>query len=120
MRKLFTATLLVTFLLSLGIQQQATAQKQQGIENPDIRIGVDGLACPFCAYGIEKKLKKIDVIEKLYTNIENGTIDLTLKEETTLSEKAIKKAISDAGFEVRSIEYVNEAVKPGTASQSTK
>ena len=23
-------------------------------------LGVDGLACPFCAYGIEKRLNKVD------------------------------------------------------------
>lgn len=115
MKRLLTTTFLATLLLMAGVAKHAKAQPE--IEKPDIRVGVDGLACPFCAYGIEKKLKKIDSIEKLYVNIENGTVDLKLKSEATLSEKSIKKAVSDAGFEVRSIEYVNEAVRPETETQ---
>ena len=29
------------------------------------RLTVDGLACPFCAYGIEKKLGAVNGVEKL-------------------------------------------------------
>jgi len=103
--------LLAVLLLMFGLNHQAVAQQQE-IKNPDIRVGVDGLACPFCAYGIEKKLKKIDAIDKLYVNLEDGTVDLALKSEMTLSEGKIKKAVKEAGFEVRSIEYVNKAAKP--------
>lgn len=28
------------------------------------RVGVNGLACPFCAYGIEKRLNTIDGVKK--------------------------------------------------------
>lgn len=103
--------LLAVLLLMFGLNNQAVAQQQE-IKNPDIRVGVDGLACPFCAYGIEKKLKKIESVDELYVNIKDGTVDLKLKKETMLSEEIIKKAVANAGFEVRSIEYLNKSARP--------
>ena len=102
--------LLAVLLLMFGLNQQAVAQQQE-IEKPDIRVGVDGMACPFCAYGIEKKLKNIDSIEKLYVNIKEGTVDLKLKKGATLSEERIREAVKKAGFDTRSIKYLNEAAK---------
>jgi len=111
------AIFLVALLITVGFSQPSLAQNRQ-IDNPDIQVGVNGLACPFCAYGIEKKLRKIEVIENLFVNIKNGTIDLKIKKGTTLSEENIRQVVDEAGFEVRSIEYVNEAVKPKTNSDA--
>ncbi|MGN2393298.1 heavy-metal-associated domain-containing protein, partial [Pelomicrobium sp. G1] len=32
---------------------------------PSYWLQVDGLACPFCAYGIEKKLRALDGVDKV-------------------------------------------------------
>ena len=84
-------------LLTLSITNQAYAQKK--IDNPDIVVEVDGLACPFCAYGLEKKLKKLDGVEAIYVDMDKG------KKDAALSEDKIRKAVSDAGFTVRDITY---------------
>jgi len=109
--------LLVALSISAGFIQFSVAQ-DQNIPKPDIIVGVDGLACPFCAYGIEKKLLKIDAVQKLFVDIENGTIELKLKEKAVLSEEDIRKAIKKAGFEVRDIRYVNKAAKPNTKTDA--
>ena len=41
------------------------------------RLRVDGLACPFCAYGVEKKLSSVKGVEKLTLDIDAPT-DLPL------------------------------------------
>ncbi len=46
---------------------------------PTYRLRVDGLACPFCAYGIEKKLKALDGVVRLETNIKDGTVLVIMK-----------------------------------------
>lgn len=97
-------------LFALSAPQQAFAQKK--IDNPDITVGVDGMVCPFCAYGVTKKLERIEEVEAVYVSIGNGTADLKLKDGLTLSETKIKKVIDEAGYEVRSIEYHNKAAKP--------
>ena len=37
-----------------------TEEASEDVKNPDVIVYVDGLACPFCAYGIEKKLNDLD------------------------------------------------------------
>lgn len=68
---------------------------------PSYRIEVDGLACPFCAYGIEKKLSAIVGVERLETRIEDGSVLITMQDGTSLDEAMAREAISAAGFSLR-------------------
>lgn len=70
------------------------------------RLHVDGLACPFCAYGIEKKLKAIDGVARLETNIKEGTVIVTMKDSVTLDEQTARKAVKEAGFTLKGFELV--------------
>ncbi len=64
-------------------------------------LGVDGLACPFCAYGIEKKLSAIDGVEKMEVDIRSGQVIVTMTEGASLSEGRARQAVNDAGFTLR-------------------
>lgn len=64
---------------------------------------VDGLACPYCAYGIEKKLKQIDGVEKIDVDLEKGLVTVNVREETELTEPQMKQLFKDAGFTFRSM-----------------
>ncbi len=66
------------------------------------QLGLDGLACPFCVYGIEKQLDKLDGIERMDTDIQHGRIALTMEEGASLNEQAVRDAVSRAGFTLRS------------------
>jgi mercuric ion binding protein len=66
-------------------------------------LAVDGLACPFCAYGIEKRLSAIDGVESVETDVKSGQVVVTLAEGKTLSEEVARQAIKDAGFTLRSL-----------------
>jgi len=65
---------------------------------PTYRLEVAGLACPFCAYGIEKRLNRIDGVERLETQIKEGAVIVTMKEGATLDEVAARQAVEEAGF----------------------
>ena len=67
-------------------------------------LGIDGLACPFCAYGIEKKLSAIEGVENIETDVKSGQVVVTLSEGKTLSEEVARQAVKDAGFTLRSLE----------------
>ena len=41
---------------------------------------VDGLACPYCAYGIEKKLAAIDGVHNLDVDLENGLVSVDVND----------------------------------------
>jgi len=95
----------------MALTQQASAQDDKLIEDPDIIIEVDGIACPFCAYGIEKRLKRIDGVAELSVLLEEGRVQLKMDEGATVSEERLREAVAEAGFEARSIVFVNEEVR---------
>jgi mercuric ion binding protein len=66
---------------------------------------VDGLACPYCAYGIEKKLKSIEAVEQIDVDLNNGLVTVNAREGTTLTEPQIKQLFKDAGFTYRSMTH---------------
>lgn len=73
---------------------------------PTYRLHVDGLSCPFCAYGLEKKLGEVDGVQSLETNIKDGTVTVTMKDGVPLSEASAKQAVKAAGFSLRKLEPV--------------
>ncbi len=65
---------------------------------------VDGLACPFCAYGVEKKVGGLDGVERVDIDIDEGLVAVTMAEGSTLAEAAAKRAVDEAGFTLRAFE----------------
>ena len=70
------------------------------------RMRVDGLACPFCAYGIEKHLKKIDGVDEIDIDLKNGLVTVNVAEGVTLTDAQMTKLFTDAGFTFRSMSMV--------------
>ena len=64
-------------------------------------LQVDGLACPFCAYGIEKQLGRIDGVATVSTDIESGTVSVIMNQGASLTEEQAKEAVDRAGFTLR-------------------
>lgn len=64
---------------------------------------VDGLACPFCAYGIEKKLKAIDGTSDISVDLDKGIVSVNMAEGKELTEEQMKKLFHDSGFTYRSM-----------------
>jgi len=69
----------------------------------EYRMRVDGLACPYCAYGIEKKLKAIEGVEKIDVDLDAGLVIVDVAEGVTLTEPQMKALFQDAGFTYRSM-----------------
>ncbi len=69
-------------------------------------LGVDGLACPFCAYGIEKKLGAIEGVQSLDVDIRKGAVIVHMAADAILDQAAAERAVTDAGFDLRSFDQV--------------
>lgn len=65
-----------------------------------VEIGVDGLSCPFCVWGLEKKLKEVKSIDKISVYLKQAKAEVSLKPNTPLNIDNIKKAVKEAGFSV--------------------
>ncbi len=74
-------------------------------------IGVDGMSCPFCAYGLEKKLKKVKDVESVTIDLNEGEVVVIAKAGATIKEESLRKAVKDAGFTVSSLEKVESEAK---------
>ncbi|RKZ64765.1 MAG: heavy-metal-associated domain-containing protein [Gammaproteobacteria bacterium] len=68
------------------------------VEQQTIEIEVTGMTCPFCVYGTEKKLQKLDGVENVDVSLDKKKARIVMKEGKTADIDAIKKAITDAGF----------------------
>ena len=63
--------LFTILIVSVAIMGTAFAE-----ERTLYTLQADGLACPFCAYGVEKQLSRIDGVDTVSTDIESGTVHL--------------------------------------------
>ncbi len=61
-------------------------------------IIINGMACPVCAYGVEKKLKSVKGVKDIEIDIQNGLATLTAKEGQSIEISQVPQAIEDSGF----------------------
>ena len=70
----------------------------------NVTLMVDGLSCPFCAYGLEKKIKKMDGVEDMEIDLEGGKVEIRFTDREDVDLEKIEEAVRDAGFTPRSVE----------------
>ena len=71
-----------------------------------VRLRVDGMVCPFCAYGLEKRLQEIASIDAVLIRISDGLVQIRTKEDQELTDEALTDAVKKSGFALREIERV--------------
>lgn len=94
--------IMVIGLTTLALQAQENKTELTG----NLKIEVDGLSCPFCAYGLEKNLKEVENIKDIKIDVENAFVLLSISEGKGIDEDLIRKSIKDAGFTPRKITQV--------------
>jgi copper chaperone CopZ len=65
----------------------------------EIKVGVKGMVCAFCAQGIEKKFNAQNEIANVKVSLENKWVILKFKEGKKLSNEKIAEILKDAGYE---------------------
>ena len=70
-------------------------------EIKSIAVSVDGLTCPFCAYGIEKKIMRLKGVKEIKILLNAGTVTLKCAENKNPAFADIRSAVKDAGFTPR-------------------
>lgn len=94
-----TAAMLLGAALS-GAYAQSTGQPGM----LEVRLGVSGLSCPFCAFGLEKKLNEVENVASLDIQMEEGVAVVEPKAGTSIDLRALEQAVEKAGFTPRRIE----------------
>ena len=84
-------------VLALLLLSPATARASE------FTLRIDGLACPFCAFGVEKKLLELPNVTGIEVLLDEGKIVLALREGAALDVAALDEAVSKAGFTARAL-----------------
>ncbi len=71
---------------------------------PSVSMVIKGMSCPFCAFGLEKKLKKVDGVKSVKIKLTTGKTVLSAKNGKSINVSQIPKAVKDAGFTIDSLE----------------
>ena len=88
--KTLSITLIIVLFTSFNIQAQKAMDQ--------FEIQVDGLGCPFCAYGLEKKFKELKGIKKVAIDIETGDFSFQYPAEKELTMEMVIKQVEKAGY----------------------
>jgi mercuric ion binding protein len=63
-----------------------------------VTVSVDGMSCPFCAYGVEKKLKTVEGVENISINMKEGVATLRAIEGESIEFNLVPEAVRKSGF----------------------
>jgi copper chaperone CopZ len=92
------------FLLLLSLNSFA---KTPTVSLGEVKIKVKGVVCSFCAYGIEKKISKLDFLDKtkfdsdgVKIDIKQQIVSVAIKKDKKANLQNILTAIVKGGYEV--------------------
>ena len=123
MRKLGSKTLgaVLPLFLAVALTPVGTSAQEQAAPPEDearqIEVTILGMSCPFCAYGAEQKLKRLEGVEELTVELEAGLATLTMVEGADVSNEVLQKTVEKAGFEVAKITRNFESEYPEYVSE---
>lgn len=113
--------------LAIALLSIPPLSAQQGLDKFEVQV--DGLGCPFCAYGLEKKFKEFEGIKQVKIDIETGNFTFAYPSEKNLSLEAVEKKVQKAGYTPIAgsvtrangqIEAMHKTVQSNTASSALK
>ncbi len=61
-------------------------------------VRVDGLGCPFCAYGLEKKFTELEGIDAIAIDMETGVLTFDFPASAGLSLEKVADQVNAAGY----------------------
>ncbi len=94
-------SLIVMVLVTVGV---LSARPMAGhAQVTRIVVEVDGLSCPFCAYSLEKRIKRLDAVGDLAIEVDDGLAVITPLEGKQVDFDGLPEVVRAAGFTPREI-----------------
>ncbi|MFQ5680385.1 MAG: heavy-metal-associated domain-containing protein [Gemmatimonadota bacterium] len=93
----------LTLLLGLALAPGGASAQAETAAPRQISVTILGMSCPFCAYGVERKLKSLDGVEDLEVVLKSGIATLTMDQGADVSNEELTKKVKNAGFKVEKI-----------------
>lgn len=95
--------LAMTFVAVFPAQAATPVRAQQAYPADAYVVRADGLACPFCAYGIEKQFSSLPGVTSTNVNLASGVVVVHVKPGTRFDQAQITQTVQQAGFTLKDI-----------------
>ena len=99
---------------AMQAQQRSEEPTTQEVLAPDevltgasVRLKVNGMVCPFCAYGLEKRLQEVASIDAVLIRISDGLVQIRTKEDQELTDEVLADVVKKSGFSLIEIERLD-------------
>lgn len=67
-------------------------------------VAVNGMACPFCAYGLRKELLNLPAVKDVQVDLNKSQATVAVKQDSEVTEAEIAQAVKKAGFTPGSVQ----------------
>lgn len=111
MKKLLKKTNRLAIAILILFFAQTTfisAQEKSKEEKVYVKIEVNGMACSYCAFGMEKALKKVSGVNNVAIELEDGMAYISTPKNQKPQKENLSLIIQNAGFTPGSIEYSDQ------------
>jgi copper chaperone CopZ len=121
MKKIFKTTPFFGLICAMLLFGQPDIVKAQN--KPDhvyIKMEVNGMACPYCAFGMEKELKQVSGVADVKIQLKQGLAYIATLKKQEPSKESLALIVKNAGFTPGKIEYSNKPfiIKEDNTSKS--
>lgn len=88
---------------ALLLAAPARLEAQAPVPQDSLVLRVDGMVCSLCAYGAERRLKRLDEVEGVHVDLDAHRVVVTLRPGTTVSDSTLGNEVRRAGFALRGV-----------------
>ena len=89
---------LLIVIISVFAFTSVTSNVNAQSDRDQFEVQVDGLGCPFCAYGLEKKFKEFKGIKDVKIEMETGQFNFSYPADKKLSLEDVENQVDKAGY----------------------
>lgn len=83
-------------ILFTGISNPIYGQSKKDVDQ--FTVQVEGLGCPYCAFGLEKRFKELKGIKKINIEMKTGTLTFDYPTEKKLTIVQVEEQVEKAGY----------------------
>lgn len=86
---------------------ESSAEAPAGHEHPlpadQAEVHIQGMACPFCVFNVEKKLREVPGVRSVVTDLESGVSRVEFQGEEAVAPEALWRKAEKSGFTPRKV-----------------
>lgn len=84
-----------SFIFYMSLVSSAAFAKQI------VEAEIYGIACSFCAYGLEKKIKKVPGVEMVSVDVSTGKAEIVMGDSAAMEKETLERVVKEAGFTLK-------------------